>query len=204
MGGDEPEAWKTFVYRLIRQIPLGAVVSSDAFPDLDENIISWIAAKLEDQMLTAAYHVLKKISLHRHQPTVKEAVEDYVGGTYMIDTYYRRFYYYLDRVGMDADMEKTRDLVENMYTNRYLTDLSYKWNQLLTDDAYAAYPEVRQEDFFDHYVRPFMDEARGGRVIVIVSDGMHCGNSMAERQKILQSVVPRSDRSARGRAEVGQ
>lgn len=270
---------------LIMEIPLGDVAASDALPDFDENMISWIEAKLEDQMLdekvsgmtipeicetrtktgyhysesykekyqilSAAYHLLKAVSLHRYQTTIQEAIEDYVGGTYLIDTYYRKFYYYLDRAGMDAGMEKIRDLVENMYTNQYLNDFTYKWNQSLTDEAYDTYPEVRQEDFFHHYVRPFMNESGGGRVIVVISDGMryecarellehleldekceakmghmlsvlpsettlgmasllpnkdikvddsldifvdemHCGNSMAERQKILQSAVPKS------------
>lgn len=270
---------------LITQIPLADVAASDALKDFDDNIINWIAAKLEDQMLDekisgmtipeicetrskagyhfsnvyrekyqmliAAYHVLKEVSLHRYQSSIKEAVEDYVGGTYLIDTYYRKFYYYLDRIGMDANVEKIRDLVENMYTNKYLTDFAYKWNQSLTDQEYDTYTETRQEDFFNHYVRPFMNESGGGRVIVIISDGMryecarelldnldldekcdakmghmlsvlpsettlgmasllpnknisvddtldifvddlHCGNSTAERQKILQSAVPKS------------
>lgn len=209
------------------------------------------AYKERYRMLTAAYHLLKAVSLHRYQSTIKEVVEDYVGGTYLIDMYYRKFYYYLDRVGMDANIEKVRELVENMYTNKYLTDFTYKWNQSLTDKAYDTYPEIRQKDFFYHYVRPFMNESRGGRVIVIISDGMryecarelldnlnmdekcdakighmlsvlpsettlgmasllpnkdikvndsldilvdemHCGNSMTERQKILQSIVPKS------------
>ena len=270
---------------LITQIPLADVVASDALKDFDDNIINWIAAKLEDQMLDekisgmsipeicetrskagyhfsnvyrekyqmliAAYHVLKEVSLHRYQSSIKEAVEDYVGGTYLIDTYYRKFYYYLDRIGLDTNVEKIRDLVENMYTNKYLTDFAYKWNQSLTDQEYDTYTETRQEDFFNHYVRPFMNESGGGRVIVIISDGMryecarelldnldldekcdakmghmlsvlpsettlgmasllpnknisvddtldifvddmHCGNSTAERQKILQSAVPKS------------
>lgn len=270
---------------LITQIPLDDVVSSDAMKEFDENIIKWIIAKLEDQMidekisgmtipeicetrskagyhysetykeqyqmLTAAYYVLKEVSLRRYQSSIKDVVEDYVGGTYLIDTYYRKFYYYLDRVGHRAETEKIRDLVENMYTNKYLTDFAYKWNQSLTDEAYDTYTETRQEDFFDHYVRQFMRESGGGRVIVIISDGMryecarellenldldekcdakishmlsvlpsettlgmasllpnktikvdesfeiyvddlHCGNSTPERQKILQSAVPKS------------
>ena len=270
---------------LITQIPLADVTASDALKDFDDNIIDWIVAKLEDQMLDekisgmtipeicetrskagyhfgdvyrekyqmliAAYHVLKEVSLRRYQSSIKEAIEDYVGGTYLIDTYYRKFYYYLDRIGLDTNVEKIRDLVENMYTNKYLTDFAYKWNQSLTDQEYDTYTETRQEDFFNHYVRPFMNESGGGRVIVIISDGMryecarelldnldldekcdakmghmlsvlpsettlgmasllpnknisvddtldifvddmHCGNSTAERQKILQSAVPKS------------
>ena len=203
------------------------------------------------QMLIAAYHVLKEVSLHRYQTTINEVVADYVGGTYLIDTYYRKFYYYLDRIGMDTNVEKIRDLVENMYTNRYLTDFANKWNQSLTNEAYDTYTETRQEDFFNHFVKPFMHESGGGRVVVIISDGMryecarelldnldldekceakidhmlsvlpsettlgmaallpnkdikvddgldifvddqHCGNSTAERQKILQTAVPKS------------
>ena len=203
------------------------------------------------QMLIAAYHIMKEVTLHRYQASINDAVKDYVGGTYMIDTYYRKFYYYLDRVGLTTDFEKIRDLVENMYTNKYLTDFAYKWNQSLTDEAYDTYTEDRQQDFFDDHVRPFMRESGGGRVVVIISDGMryecarelldnldldekcdakishmlsvlpsettlgmasllpnknirvddtldiqvddlHCGNSTAERQKVLQSVVPKS------------
>lgn len=124
------------------------------------------------QMLTAAYHVLKKISLQRYGAAVGEVLKDYTDNAYLIDTYYRGFYYLLDRTGMDVHMEKLRDLVENMYTNKYLTDSAYKWNMLLTDEAYKSFPGVRQKDFFEHYVSPFMNESGGGRVIVIISDGL--------------------------------
>lgn len=203
------------------------------------------------KMLTAAYHIMKEVSLHRYQASIGDAVNAYVDGTYMIDTYYRKFYYYLDKVGLTTPLEKIRDLVENMYTNKYLTDFAYKWNQSLTDEEFQAYTGDRQQDFYSEYVRPFMREAGGGRVVVIISDGMryecarellenleldekcdakishmlsvlpsettlgmasllpnqnivvddaldihvddiHCGNSTAERQKILQAVVPKS------------
>lgn len=204
------------------------------------------------QMMYHAYKVMKEVSLHTFQPSLCEVVDDYVNGTYLIDTYYRKFYYYLDRVGMSEDVEKIRDLVENMYTNKYLTDFTYKWNQILSDEAYHTYPDTKEEEFYNSYVRPFMREGgKEGRVVVIISDGMryecgrelldnleldekcdasmhhmlgvlpsettlgmasllphtdirvndsldifvdglHCGNSTLERQKILQKAVPRS------------
>ena len=58
---------------------------------------------------------------------------------------------------MDTNVEKIRDLVENMYTNKYLTDFAYKWNQSLTDEAYDTYTEIRQEDFFDQYREKYLD-----------------------------------------------
>jgi len=195
---------------------------------------------------------MKEVSLHSYKPQLKDMVEDYVQRTYMIDTYYRKFYYYMDKIGMGENVEKIKELVENIYTNKYLTDFACKWNQTLTDELYNTYPDMRQGDFYGTYVKPFMKEGgREGRVIIIISDGMryecarelldnldldekcdakishmlsvlpsettlgmasllphkeivvdenlnitvdgmHCGNSMVERQKILQTAIPRS------------
>lgn len=203
-------------------------------------------------MLCNAYKLIKEVSLHSYKSQIKDVVEDYVQSTYMIDTYYRKFYYYMDKIGMGENVEKIKELVENIYTNRYLSDFACKWNQTLTDELYNSYPDMRQEDFYSTYVKPFMrEDGREGRVIVIVSDGMryecarelldnldldekcdakishmlsvlpsettlgmasllphkeivvdetlnitvdgmHCGNSTAERQKILQAAIPRS------------
>jgi uncharacterized protein (TIGR02687 family) len=138
------------------------------------------------KMLTAAYHIMKEVALQRYQASVGDAVNAYVDGTYMIDTYYRKFYYYLDKVGLTTSLEKIRDLVENMYTNKYLTDFAYKWNQSLTDEEYLAYTGDRQQDFYSEYVRPFMREAGGGRVVVIISDGMRyeCARELLENLEL--------------------
>lgn len=274
------------VAKLMKNIPLENIVVCDSFALFDENIIDWIIAKVEDNMLDEkiagmtipeicesrikscyhyadkyrisylmlfnAYKLIKEVSLYTYKPQLKEVVEDYVQRTYMIDTYYRKFYYYMDKIGMGENVEKIKELVENIYTNKYLTDFACKWNQTLTDEVYNTYPDIRQEDFFSTYVKPFMKEdGREGRVIVIISDGMrydcarelldnldldekcdakishmlsvlpsettlgmasllphkeivvdeglnitvdgmHCGNSTADRQKILQTAIPRS------------
>ncbi len=124
------------------------------------------------EMLSAAYFLLKGVLKPRYQSSIKEAIDDYVSGTYLIDTYYRKFYYYLDRIVLEKNYEKVRDLVENMYTNKYLTDSSFKWNQSLTDEALQTYPGTCQREFFERFVSPFMKESGGGRVIVIISDGL--------------------------------
>lgn len=269
--------------QFIKKMPLEAVVVSDAFELFDQNLISWMIAKIQDTMLDEkisgmtipeicesrikscyhfsekykmqfkmifnAYKVIKEVSLHSFRPKLKDVIEDYVNSTFMIDTYYRKFYYCLDHVGMSEEIEIIRDMVENIYTNKYLTDFAFKWNQSLTDEAYHTYPDTKQEEFFHSYVKPYMSEGRGGKVVVIISDGMryecarelldnldldekcdakishmlsvlpsettlgmasllphkdikvdenldiyvddlHCGNSTAERQKILQSYIP--------------
>ena len=204
------------------------------------------------QMLYHGYLALKDISLYEYKPTLKDVIEDYADKTYQVDTHYRKFYYYLDRLGLQENSEKIRDLVENIYTNKYLNDLSYKWNQTLSDEIYNTYTGKRENDFFADFVSPFMKEdGRTGRVVVIISDGMRyecarelfdelnldpkcdakmdhmlsvlpsettlgmasllpnkevevtdkleikvdgmpCGNSLADREKILQKAVKRS------------
>lgn len=204
------------------------------------------------QMLYHGFLALKDISLYEYKPTIKEVIEDYSEKTYQVDTHYRKFYYYLDRLGLQENSEKIRDLVENIYTNKYLNDLSYKWNQSLSDEIYNTYTGKRENDFFADFVSPFMKEdGRSGRVVVIISDGMRyecarelscelnldpkcdakidhmlsvlpsettlgmasllpnkevevtdkleikvdgmpCGNSLADREKILQKTVKRS------------
>ena len=124
-------------------------------------------------MLYHGYLALKDISLHEYKPTLKDVIEDYADKTYQVDTHYRKFYYYLDRLGLQENSEKIRDLVENIYTNKYLNDLSYKWNQTLSDEIYNTYTGKRENDFFADFVSPFMKEdGRTGRVVVIISDGM--------------------------------
>ena len=134
-----------------------------------------------------AFLVIKGVSQHEYKPTIDEVVEDYAERTYRIDRDYRKFYYYMDSVGMSEKIEKLRDLVENVYTNKYLTDYSFKWNQSLSDQEYASYTGKRQQDFYHDFVRPFMREnGREGKVIVIISDGMRyeCGRELYEKLEL--------------------
>lgn len=192
---------------LVQEIPLQYVALCDTFEEFDRNLMSWMIAKIEDDMLdekiagmsigelcesrsktcyhfskryAAQYHmlyhaymVLKKISLYFCQTTVRDIIEEYARETYLIDTHYRKFYYYMDKVGMSEHVEKIKELVENTYTNRYLADCTFKWNQSLTDEFYQTYTGERQEEFFRNYVQPFMrEDGREGKVVVIISDGL--------------------------------
>lgn len=205
----------------VKEMALSSVAVCDTFMDFDENLIAWMIAKIEDDMLDEkiagmtipeialsrlkpcyhfskmsenwyqtiyhAYKVIKNISLHTFQPTLQEVIKDYAESTYEIDTHYRKFYYYMDRLGLQENVEKIRDLVENNYTNKYLSDFTYKWNNILTDDAYNTYPGNRESEFFDGFVKPFMrEDGKEGRVIVIISDGMRyeCARELFENLEL--------------------
>ena len=208
---------KLKVETAVKEMALSSVAVCDTFMDFDENLIAWMIAKIEDDMLDEkiagmtipeialsrlkpcyhfsgisenwyqtiyhAYNVIKNISLHTFQPTLQEVIEDYAESTYEIDTHYRKFYYYMDRLGLQENVEKIRDLVENNYTNKYLSDFTYKWNNILTDDAYNTYPGNRESEFFEGFVKPFMrEDGKEGRVIIIISDGMRyeCARELFE------------------------
>lgn len=215
---------------LIKEMSLESVAISDTFADFDENLISWMTAKIEDdmldekiagmtipeialsrirpcyhfsrkyenryQMLYHAYRVIKDISLHTFQPTLQDVVRDYVDHTYEIDLHYRRFYFYMDRLGMQENAEKIRELVENAYTNRYLSDFAYQWNSILTDEAYHAWPGNRQSGFFEHFVKPFMrEDGKTGRVVVIISDGLRyeCARELLDHLEFDEKCDARMD-----------
>ena len=216
--------------QMIRQIRMEHILECDALEDFDENLLSWMIAKIEDNMLDEkiaglgipqicqerikpyyhyndvfgmryrmidhAWHVLKGVSLQTFKPTLSEVIKDYTDNTYQIDRHYRKFYYYMDAVGMTLETEKLRDLVENFYTNKYLADFSFKWNQILTDEAYKNYTGNRQERFYHDFVRPFMKEdRRGGKVFVIISDGMRyeCGRELYENLELDEKCSARMD-----------
>lgn len=135
-------------------------------------------------ILFNAYSVIKEILACQCQSSAEEMLEDYVRQAYKIDTYYRKFYYYMDQVGLLEHFEHIRELTENLYTNKYLADLNSRWNQSLTEEGYTCYSGSRQEAFFDTYVEPFMHEdGRDGRVIVIISDGLRyeCALELSQR-----------------------
>ena len=44
--------------------------------------------------------------LRSYKPQLKDVVEDYVESTYMIDTYYRKFYYFMDKIGMSENVSQ--------------------------------------------------------------------------------------------------
>lgn len=125
------------------------------------------------QMLKNGYLMLKGISSYSLHSKFEDVIQEYVDSTYLIDSCYRKFYFYLDRIGLNENFEKIRDLIENTYTNKYLADCVFKWNQCLSEEVYRTYTGTRQLDFYNRYVLPFMRESgRAGRVIVIISDAL--------------------------------
>ncbi len=168
----------------------------DTFAVLDRFIMRWITdrllnedtgAKLENLNIPAVCeHRCKKhfgtqfyteYQMLRHANSVtfaasyhcpddfKKIVEQYRSDC-LIDMHYRMFYYYFDQLADTAEYEKLRDLVENIYTNEYLSKIMPKWSAAITsDDTMTVLP--LQRNFFNSFIRSNKD-----KVVVIISDAL--------------------------------
>lgn len=93
-------------------------------------------------------------------------VKQYVEQDYLIDRRYRYFYFYFDKLEDNADFERLRDLVENIYTNDYLNRQIVNWNQNFVD-AGGKTGLPQQLEFYSRYIRNNKE-----RTVVIISDAM--------------------------------
>ena len=93
-------------------------------------------------------------------------IAQYRKSVYQIDQEYRAFYYAYDAIEDTAAFETLRTLVENIYTNEYLSKLLPKWNEGIQESS--AMGEIPlQRDFFRRYVANAKE-----RTVVIISDAL--------------------------------
>lgn len=137
--------------------------------------------KNEYQALKYAYMMMKSVSLMEFTSDIKVLVDKYQKETYLIDSYYRWFYYSYDKIE-DADrFSGVRERVENIYSNTYLQNLTPKWNMNYTDETIHSVGLVKQDDFYKHYLKGY--ETKNNRIIVIISDAFRyeCAKELMER-----------------------
>lgn len=120
--------------------------------------------------------------------SIADGVQRYSRTWYLLDRHYRKFIYHVRKSGQTSLMGPLSDRIENLYTNNFLLKLGDRF-QACVDGAKAweALPVRRQDDFFKHWVQPFLD--KDTRVCVIVSDAMRY-----EIGEELLSLIRREDR----------
>lgn len=145
--------------------------------------------------LENAYHIVQAASFETKE-SAQEIWKQYVEVDYRIDQRYRYFYYYYDKLENNESFEMLRELVENIYTNRYLNPLSVAWNRAFAD-VNGSTGLVKQQEFYQQYVRNVKE-----RVVVIISDAFRYEVGQTLLQKLamdvsckatitpMQSVVP--------------
>ena len=100
-------------------------------------------------------------------------MESYVNKYYLMDSYYRKFYVSYDNSDGNDLMKKLKSMVEDIYTNWFMVELSHNWTKSLSldkSDIFEIQGFKKQEDFYTEFIRPKIDN--GERVFVIISDAL--------------------------------
>ena len=134
----------------------------------------------EYQVLKYAYLIMKSIDKMEISNDVVTMVKNYQEKNYLIDSYYRWFYFAFDQIDDNDRYLKLRERIENIYANDYLMISIPKWNSLYTGQAVESLGLVRQQEFYRHFLRPYEG---GDRVIVIISDALRyeCAKELMQK-----------------------
>ncbi|MCI1589803.1 BREX-1 system phosphatase PglZ type A [Heyndrickxia oleronia] len=138
----------------------------------------------------ALYYTVKMQEFHKeyHQgiPSGQaiDIYEAYYKKYHVMDTYYRKFYVAYDEESNHELLMKLKGLVEQLYTNWYMGELSTNWSQAVKAEMAEQWslPGVlSQQRFYSSIVAPHI--SKGERVFVIISDAMRyeVGLELAER-----------------------
>ncbi|HHX12197.1 MAG TPA: BREX-1 system phosphatase PglZ type A [Clostridiales bacterium] len=142
-----------------------------------------------------AYHLILAAQ-YEPKKTVEEISKKYIESDYIIDQKYRYFYYHFDQVDNNVPYETLRDLVENIYTNKFLDPVSVTWNNAFIGNK-AETGLIKQQEFFNRYIRGSKE-----RIVVIISDALRfeVGQTLMKRLQedekctakisAMQSVLP--------------
>ncbi|WP_338140267.1 BREX-1 system phosphatase PglZ type A [Paenibacillus thiaminolyticus] len=127
----------------------------------------------------ALYYTVKMFEFHKKysmgipKSQAVEMYRSYVSDYHQMDMYYRKFYVAYDNDTNSEILKKLRTMVENLYTNWYMSELSSNWSAAVQDDMKPSWllPGIQnQKDFYRSFVASKINN--GERVFVIISDAL--------------------------------
>lgn len=100
-----------------------------------------------------------------------QGVERYTQSWYKLDQLYRKFIYHKLESGEVSLLNHLNDKIENIYSNNYLLKLGNRFQEFVESESqWNATAILRQDNFFGHWVKPFLDN--NNKIYVIISDAM--------------------------------
>ena len=103
--------------------------------------------------------------------SLAQGVERYFRFWYQLDQLYRKFTYSVRISGQASLMGSLTDQIENLYSNNYLMKLGDRFQTFVESASKWEAPPVRnQNEFFEHWVRPFL--SKENKVCVLISDAL--------------------------------
>mgnify|MGYP000867455597 CR=1 FL=1 len=139
--------------------------------------------KDEYDLLINGYHLISHKDI-KIEGNIKDLVAEYDKKYYRIDSYYRNFYYHLDKVEDNSIYEDLEVLVENIYINRYLDRISREFTSKLDYNS-LRHSYKLQKDFYNNFIA-----GRNERIIVIISDALRyeIGKELVESFKYNEKI----------------
>jgi uncharacterized protein (TIGR02687 family) len=126
----------------------------------------------------------KRHSMGIPQGQAIDIFKTYVDDYYLMDTYYRKFYVAYDQESNSELLKKLKNMVEGIYTNWYMGELSSNWSKAVHHELKEEWslPGIRNQQHF--YRNVVASKVKNGeRVFVIISDAMRyeIGVELSER-----------------------
>ena len=119
---------------------------------------------------------------------IDQFAKEYADKLYIIDTLYRKSYYYFDNIE-DKDMFiYLKNRIENRYVNSFISELSIKWSDTIESmTSYDSNRMTMQNKFYNTYIKPYNDKK--DRIIVIISDAFRyeCARELTDKLKVFSN-----------------
>lgn len=136
------------------------------------NVINWSNRLIKD---------INEFSNEEYPTTVGQIIDIYCNKWSYIDRSYREFYYAYDKIENKNKFQDLRQLIENMYSNTYLSKLAMLWSDKLEEyDSINDLPANKQFNFFNDNVRRSIKKHK---TVVIISDALRyeCANELKDK-----------------------
>ena len=104
--------------------------------------------------------------------TVEDIIDEFSNKWSYVDGYYRKFYFYYDKIEDTDEIEDLRQLIENMYVNSFLTKINTTFASKLEEKGLNNVSVSKQWRFFKDEILPSCDKHK---TAVIISDGFRYG-----------------------------
>ena len=101
--------------------------------------------------------------------SLEDGVKRYVSTWFKLDQYYRKFIFHMSKQGKSNTLSQLSEKVENLYTNKFLSELNNKWQDKITQQSNWTIPNYpSQLNFYNEQVAEF--RRKNQKVVVVISD----------------------------------
>ncbi len=101
-----------------------------------------------------------------------ELINDYINQWVYLDSYYRKFYYFFDKLENNEQFEDLRQLIENLYANKFLNVINPKFTKKLAENSLSDIDILKQWNFYKNNISASI---RKHKTAVIISDAFRYG-----------------------------